>query len=167
MIELPRRSVTRFFIPLIDVLTLLFCIFLVMPLATNPEEKAAAELKAPGPSEVESNQAAVARMQAEIEKLRHAKASELRQMLVPHVLYINPDNGELYYRSREQPFPLRSQRAAEEMIERDRAGLKSGQELYYLIVLPLKRSGFPTEEQQQQYDRWFARVAVGYDNPRE
>ena len=32
MIQLPRRSVTRFFIPLIDVLTLLFCIFLLMPL---------------------------------------------------------------------------------------------------------------------------------------
>ena len=32
MIEFPKRSVTRFFIPLIDVLTLLFCIFLLMPL---------------------------------------------------------------------------------------------------------------------------------------
>src|SRR6202011_3261808 len=32
MIELPRRSVTRFFIPLIDVMTLLFCIFLLMPI---------------------------------------------------------------------------------------------------------------------------------------
>ena len=31
MITLPRRSVTRFFIPMIDVLTLLFCIFLLMP----------------------------------------------------------------------------------------------------------------------------------------
>ena len=32
MIQMPRRSVTRFFIPLIDVLILLFCIFLLMPL---------------------------------------------------------------------------------------------------------------------------------------
>src|SRR5262249_43841786 len=32
MIQFPRRSVTRFFIPLIDVLTLLFCIFLLMPM---------------------------------------------------------------------------------------------------------------------------------------
>ena len=30
MIQLPRRSVTRFFIPLVDVLTLLFCVFLIM-----------------------------------------------------------------------------------------------------------------------------------------
>ena len=36
MIELPRRSVTRFFIPMIDVLTLLFCIFLLMPMVKPP-----------------------------------------------------------------------------------------------------------------------------------
>src|SRR5262249_62187568 len=29
--HMPRRSVTRFFIPLIDVLTLMFCIYLLMP----------------------------------------------------------------------------------------------------------------------------------------
>ncbi len=32
MIRPPHRSVTRFFIPLIDVLILLFCIFLLMPI---------------------------------------------------------------------------------------------------------------------------------------
>ena len=41
MIRLPQRSVTRFFIPLIDVLTLLFCIFLVLPLAKSPEDQPA------------------------------------------------------------------------------------------------------------------------------
>ena len=41
MIQLPQRSVTRFFIPLIDVLTLLFCIFLVMPLAKEPGDNSA------------------------------------------------------------------------------------------------------------------------------
>ena len=37
MIHMPHRSVTRFFIPLIDVLLLLFVIFLLMPIA-NLEE---------------------------------------------------------------------------------------------------------------------------------
>ena len=32
MLRMPQRSVTRFFIPLIDVLTLLFCIYLLMPI---------------------------------------------------------------------------------------------------------------------------------------
>ena len=167
MIELPRRSVTRFFIPLIDVLTLLFCIFLVMPLATDPEEKAEAEARAALPSEEESTRAAVKKMREEIARIQQEKVSELRRRLVPHVLNINPSNGELYYLSRGEPFLLRTQRAVEEMIERDRTGLKPGQELYYLIVPPRVRSGYPTEEQQQQYDRWFARVALGYDNPHE
>src|SRR5438874_10975682 len=37
MIHMPRRSVTRFFIPLIDVLLLLFGIFLLMPIASETE----------------------------------------------------------------------------------------------------------------------------------
>src|SRR5260370_26675474 len=40
MIEMPKRSVTRFFIPLIDVLTLLFCIFLLMPMVKSAGETA-------------------------------------------------------------------------------------------------------------------------------
>ena len=36
MIASPRRSVTRFFIPMIDVLILLFCIFLLMPFVSAP-----------------------------------------------------------------------------------------------------------------------------------
>src|SRR2546421_228343 len=37
----PRRSVTRFFIPMIDVLTLLFCIFLLMPFVKSAGEEGA------------------------------------------------------------------------------------------------------------------------------
>ena len=40
MIEMPQRSVTRFFIPLIDVLTLLFCIYLLMPVVEGTGEPA-------------------------------------------------------------------------------------------------------------------------------
>ncbi len=38
MIERPKRSVTRFFVPLIDVLILLFCIFLLMPFVASSSE---------------------------------------------------------------------------------------------------------------------------------
>ena len=46
MIHLPRRSVTRFFIPMIDVLTLLFCVFLLLPVfqqsqSANPDREKA------------------------------------------------------------------------------------------------------------------------------
>ena len=36
MIRMPQRSVTRFFIPLIDVLTLMFCIYLLLPIVETP-----------------------------------------------------------------------------------------------------------------------------------
>ena len=36
MIEMPHRSITRFFVPMIDVLTLLFCIYLLMPIVQDP-----------------------------------------------------------------------------------------------------------------------------------
>ncbi len=42
MIHMPRRNVTRFFIPLIDVLILLFCIFLLMEFNTATKADAAA-----------------------------------------------------------------------------------------------------------------------------
>ena len=44
MIDRPKRSVTRFFVPLIDVLILLFCIFLLMPfVSTSGESRTRAE----------------------------------------------------------------------------------------------------------------------------
>ncbi len=49
MIRPPRRSVTRFFIPMIDVLTLLFCIFLLMPFVKSAGEGEAAENGLPAP----------------------------------------------------------------------------------------------------------------------
>ena len=49
MIKRPHRSVTRFFIPMIDVLILLFCIFLLMPFVSqgsNPnDDPEAADIK--------------------------------------------------------------------------------------------------------------------------
>jgi hypothetical protein len=44
MIEMPRRSVTRFFIPLIDVLFLMFSMFLLLPFM-QPGAKAGKDLK--------------------------------------------------------------------------------------------------------------------------
>ena len=46
MIQMPRRSVTRFFIPLIDVLTVLFGIFLLMPIVREKTEAECATARA-------------------------------------------------------------------------------------------------------------------------
>jgi cell division protein FtsB len=171
MIQLPQRSVTRFFIPLIDVLTLLFCIFLVMPLAKGPEETAAdvAALE----DQIRQKEQELEQIRAsgrdmprelrdEIEKLRREKGKALQKRLAVRVLEIDGDSGKLYYRDPER-IPVPDEAAAHALIESDRR--KLGQkELYYLILYPRSRgSTYPTVGQRQQYDRWFESVALGYD----
>src|SRR5690242_15112781 len=115
MIEFPRRSVTRFFIPLIDVLTLLFCIFLLMPMikpaGDTPEMTnaappdltpgdAPARANPPGETQPGSpiNPSESAKEREELEKLRTDKIDILQQRLFIRVLEIDPDTGKLFYR---------------------------------------------------------------------
>jgi hypothetical protein len=173
MIQLPRRSVTRFFIPLIDVLTLLFCIFLVLPLAKEPDDNsadmAALEERLRQKEEElerlrESGRDMPRELQKEIEKLRQEKGKALEKRLWVRVLEIDGDSGKLYYRDPERVL-IRDEAAAHALIDRDRRKLGK-KESYYLILYPRNRgSGYPTVGQKEQYDRWFSGVALGYDIP--
>jgi hypothetical protein len=173
MIQLPRRSVTRFFIPLIDVLTLLFCIFLVLPLAKEPGDTSAdvaalEERLREKEKEVErlreSGRDLPRELRDEIEKLRQEKGKALQKRLAVRVLEIDPDTGKLYYRDPER-IPIPDEAAAHALVESDRR--KLGQkELYYLILYPRNpASTYPQRGQIESYDRWFAGVALGYDIP--
>jgi hypothetical protein len=173
MIQLPQRSVTRFFIPLIDVLTLLFCIFLVLPLAKDPSDTSAdmAALE----ERLRENEAEVERLRKsgddmpqalrdEIEKLRQEKGKALQKRLAVRVLEIDSEAGKLYYRD-PQRIVIPDEAAAHALIEDDRR--KLGQrELYYLILYPRSpTSTYPTRGQRERYDSWFQGVALGYDIP--
>jgi hypothetical protein len=173
MIQLPRRSVTRFFIPLIDVLTLLFCIFLVLPLAKEPDDRseevaALEERLRERENEVERLRQAGRdlpnELRDEIEKLRQERGKALQKRLAVRVLEIDPETGKLYYRDPER-IPIPDEAAAHALIESDRR--KLGQrELYYLILYPRSPSStYPTRGQRERYDRWFQGVALGYDIP--
>src|SRR6266571_2346107 len=101
MIQLPKRSVTRFFIPLIDVLTLLFCIFLLMPVVEGEAGPANAEgqkTNGEGGAQLAALRARVreletrdlnARERDELLKLKNGKAAELQKRLSIHVLEID------------------------------------------------------------------------------
>lgn len=176
MIQLPRRSVTRFFIPMIDVLTLLFCIYLLMPMVDSTEN---AETEAQRQSREErlrtleeqlrrlgGGEQAPARLREELKRLQNEKIQTLRNRLAVRVLEIDPTSGHLLYRDPER-VEVRDQVEAQQLIERDRqAQGVSRRELYYLVLYPRDRtSGYPTREQRQRYDRWFEGVALGYDVP--
>jgi hypothetical protein len=184
MIRLPRRSVTRFFIPLIDVLTLLFCIFLLMPLvkATGDAQPPAAPASATDagrlPSErPEGNRPAhdsavlarereeLERLRKEREQLRYEKIETLQQRLFLRVLEIDAETGKLYYHEPDQRLEIANQADARVLIDRHRREA-GGRELYYLFLFPRRLTGYPQEKQVQQYERWFEHVAHGFDNPR-
>jgi hypothetical protein len=181
MIQLPRRSVTRFFIPLIDVLTVLFCIYLLLPivktpgaadaastdgnlLPLNPQERAELDrlrrevqsLRRPGGLTEAERQ--------EILRLRQEKIETLEQRLAIRVLEIDADTGKLLYYDPER-VPINTEAEARALIERKKREAP-GRELYFLFLFPRKLTGFPEERQVKQYERWFEGVAHGFDNPR-
>src|SRR6516225_488634 len=109
MIQLPRRSVTRFFIPLIDVLLLLFCIFLLMPLVKGGNESDTDETDTVRQESVRKLEEELDRLRrqlrdtpqdvrAELEKLRQERIQTLQDRLLIRVLEIDAANGRLYYR---------------------------------------------------------------------
>jgi hypothetical protein len=171
-IAFPERSVTRFFIPLIDVLLLLFCIYLLLPIARGPvDAPVAGALEDAERRELERLRHTVAAIRPEpaggdierLEALRHERMTALAQRLAIRVLEIDADSGKLYYRDRDR-VPISDETSAHLLIERHRREAV-GQELYYLILFPRKLTGYPEERQVRQYDAWLSDVAHGFDNP--
>jgi hypothetical protein len=175
VIRPPRRSVTRFFIPLIDVLILLFCIFLLMPYVkpADAETPDATTAGRPGfaqtatpPGDQAGN---VADLNRKIEQLQHERDRLLEQrgqvlkQLAIRVLEIDPATGRLYYYDPER-VEVVDQADAQALIDRERRRV-AGRELYFLILFPRGPSGYPLQRQYEAYDKWFRDVPHGFDSP--
>jgi hypothetical protein len=175
MIEMPNRSITRFFIPMIDVLTLLLGIYLLMPIAQDPEggespeAHAARELRL---KELEAEAAKrpagedlPAKLREELERLKKLSAEALQQRLTVRVLEVDGRTGKLYYREPDL-IEIAGPADARKLIARDREQAGAQRELYYLILCPRDRTSvFPTREDRMNYRQWFDGVALGYDEP--
>ncbi|HTK77115.1 MAG TPA: hypothetical protein VL371_17750 [Gemmataceae bacterium] len=171
MIEPPRRSVTRFFIPLIDVLILLFCIFLLMPYVKPVEgdvgdatgKGTIAEPPAePLPNDVAELRREVERLRADREQLLRDRDTVLKRLAI-RVLEIDRSDGRLYYYDPER-VEVATQADAQGLIDAElrRTGSR---ELYLLILYPREPSGFPLQKQVLAYEKWFADVPHGFDSP--
>lgn len=181
MIQMPRRSVTRFFIPLIDVLLLLFCVFLLMPMVNEEEldkkSQAAVDLTetvAALEKELERLNQELARFEAdkpalaelqklreELDRLRKEKKNAVQRTAF-HIIDIDGKTGEIFYldprRAKEPKLTLADQDTAQALIDRHQREAK-GQEVYYYFLYPRPRTGRPSVGQEQDYRKWFAGVA--------
>jgi hypothetical protein len=178
MLQMPRRSVTRFFIPLIDVLTLLFCIFLMMPVVKegSDAETSAAVTK----DKLEEHEQRLAQrehaaeekereLRGELDRLRRQTTEKVLNELSTRVFEIDPRTGELFYRDPDRVNVVDANQI-KELIRRDRDRAGAGHEIYYVILYPrdaLAGGGVPSDPQKATYDNWFADVPHRYDIPWE
>ena len=176
MIRPPQRAVTRFFIPLIDVLILLFCIFLLMPFVSRPEGSApdpdadptAALGKSPDDlrQQLVELQLKLEQARQEADKLRKEQANPANRLSV-RVLEIDPGTGKLYYFDPDSAEPrqeVRDQADAQRLIDQQKRAAR-GKDAFFLILYPRKLTGYPLQQQLDTYRRWFQDVPLGFDNP--
>jgi len=166
MIQLPRRSVARFFIPLIDVLTLMFCIFLLSPMI-KPNRL----VPAPAPvSESDRLKEERDLLRKDTEQLRAEKLTTLQGRLTVRVLQIDGETGKLRFydpgRVADRWVEVTSKNIA--AIVAKAVQQAAAKDVYFLVLYPRPARGtivFPTYAQRLEYDRWLSGVAHGYEIP--
>jgi hypothetical protein len=171
MITLPKRSVTRFFIPLIDVLILLFCIFLLMPFVSapaktdDPPEAKAVPVELPTEvKELQKRLLAANTDRDEAVKRLERYQKERGERLVVRVLEIDPNNGRLvYYAPGRQE--IASQAHAEQLIAYEKR-LAGEKDIFFTIQYPRQAAKHPTDTDLASYRDWFRHVPHGFEIPR-
>jgi hypothetical protein len=181
MIQMPRRSVTRFFIPLIDVLLLTFGVFLLMPVAAETELEEERQKTAETGEATTTLQAALKdrlgelyRLEAqrpderiddlkkEIELLRNLARKSLQRSLTVKLVETDPNSGWLYLYEPELPAEKQKVRidsalAARTLIDEHRK-LAEGRSVYYQFLLRRGDKPLPSGQQLADYRQWFKDV---------
>jgi biopolymer transport protein ExbD len=162
VIKLPRRSVTRFFVPLIDVLILLFCIFLLMPFVSTPAEAPETKEppKTPLPENVRDLQRELTEARDRLARMEKASQARLADRLSVRVLQIDRKDGTLYYFDPDRQ-EIRTEADVLKLIARQKTLASSAggvKDVLFLILYPQEASGFPTKKQEEQIHDWFRDV---------
>jgi hypothetical protein len=178
-VRMPKRSVTRFFIPMIDVLLLLFCIFLLMPMAEENKLEKAAETIGDLTGENAFARAELQRREDEIQLFEEnqdvaravkrirdleAQVKKLKaQKTDIHTIDIDGDTAKIVYYDRTKPqdapgLEIKDEKSAKLMIKRHKEEAGSGRKVYYLFLYPHGVEGFPNGAQLRrlnEYKNWF------------
>jgi hypothetical protein len=164
---MPRRSVTRFFIPLIDVLILLFCIFLLMPFVSGQPVPEETDAKTPPekqlPENVKELQTMLSEANKRVDRLEKERTSRLGDRLAVCVMEIDPKDGTLIYFDPERQV-IKNEADAIRAIAKQKALASKGgvvKDVYFQILPPRTTSPFPTIAQVEQMRRWFKDVPNG------
>lgn len=169
MIQLPRRTVTRFFIPLIDVLILLFCIFLLLPFVSAPDELPADGEDQPADVETLQKRLREAEDQLAIEKKRAEELMRERadsaQRTIVRVIDIDGATGKLTYSAPDgppgQPAELKTAEEARNFILNTKKKTE-GRAVKYLFLIPREGGAYPDEPLYRKLDQWFAGESVAF-----
>jgi hypothetical protein len=164
--RLPRRTVTRFFIPMIDVLILLFCIFLLMPFVSGPTTpEPDPDKKTPPPTEnlptdVKELQRQLAEANLRLERIEKSR-TKLADRLSVRVLETEKETGNLFYYDPER-VEVKTEADALRLITRQKY-LAGQKDVFFLILRPRVASPYPTGSQLDTYRQWFKDVPHGFD----
>lgn len=169
----PRRAVTRFFVPLIDVLILLFCMFLLLPIVSNPDGRRTGTEPDGGGSPTEEDWKQRALLAEAREKALMAERAKVAERTVVPVLQVDGSKegrGKLFYYDKSGPTPVRVdlEKAADAQLYIDRQKqVANGQPVHFLLLMPRELTGFPTAQQRKMYRDWFAerQVPLTVDDP--
>ena len=164
MIQLPKRSVTRFFIPLIDVLILLFCVFLFLPMVGQGDTPDST-LKA-STDTIEKSKIAdpTTQLLKEIEKLRAERTEAFKRGVFSRVLEIDSATGGLFYRNPDKCY-LKNKDDVSSLINQDKLS-SMGREIFYMVLFPRDLdSSYPTRGQRENYERWLNGIVWSFDFP--
>jgi hypothetical protein len=163
VIRLPERAVTRFFVPLIDVLILLFCLFLLMPFVSRPDAASPAPVLPVTAEDAQKLKDELANTRRQLDELRRQKAN-LGERLSVTVLEIDASTGKLFAPEAGGRTEVRDQTDATRIVNRAKFRA-NGKDVFVLILYPRERTGYPLRTQVDEYRRWFRDVAMGFDNP--
>lgn len=191
-LHMPHRSVTRFFVPLIDVLILLFCIFLLLDYnsETNYEkqsidvENQSAQARITEDA-LTSRTKEIQRLEKKLEDLREQnpeaaglideierlrkeldKLKSLRPQdrITFRIIDIDAKDGTISYYDGKKAEPLPDAAAARALIARHKKQA-AGKELYYHFLYPRPRKVFPLVGQEEDYAEWFMGKGVANSLP--
>jgi hypothetical protein len=170
----PRRSVTRFFIPLIDVLILLFCIFLLMPFVSGPPtaepDTKSQPQTAPLPDNVRALQAELKEARDRLTRIEQAARAGLADRISVRVLQVGQDrNGVFLYYFDPERQDIRTAADALKLITHQKAlAIRSGgiKDVMFLVLYPRDEQGnnmgYPTRPDVDRIRGWFGDVPLKF-----